>query len=145
MRQIYLYYFFQLVLIFEKATSKIIQALVPAAPVLHNSSANNASVLATVLSISVLSAPVLHSSSATNASVLFIVEAIYGVLSGSRICRNLRVFGAKFLWQYMCLCYLNHFLQLCALYYACNQMLAKLLTTQKIITFVKFKVIFLQI
>ena len=44
-RQIYLCYFFQLVLIFEKATCKIMQALVPAAPVLHTSSANNASAI----------------------------------------------------------------------------------------------------
>ena len=38
-------FFFQLVLIFEKATYKIMQALVPAAPVLHSSSANNASAI----------------------------------------------------------------------------------------------------
>ena len=37
--------FFQLVLIFEKATCKTMQALVPAAPVLHSSSANNASAI----------------------------------------------------------------------------------------------------
>ena len=66
--------FFQLVLIFEKATCKTMQALVPAAPVLHSSSANNASAISNVLSISVLSEPVLNSSSATNASVLFMVD-----------------------------------------------------------------------
>ena len=37
--------FFQLVLIFEKATCKIMQALVPAAPVLHSSNSNNASAI----------------------------------------------------------------------------------------------------
>ena len=37
--------FFQLVLIFEKATCKTMQALVPAAPVLHSSSANNDSAI----------------------------------------------------------------------------------------------------
>ena len=61
-------------LIFEKATCKTMQALVPAAPVLHSSSANNASAISNVLSISVLSEPVLNSSSATNASVLFMVD-----------------------------------------------------------------------
>ena len=34
-------------LIFEKATHKTIQALVPAAPVLHSSSANNTSAIST--------------------------------------------------------------------------------------------------
>ena len=69
--------FFQLVLIFEKATCKTMQALVPAAPMLHSSSAKTLPMpvlLATVLSISVLSAPMLQSSSATNASVLFMVD-----------------------------------------------------------------------
>ena len=37
--------FLKLVLIFEKATFKTMQALVPAAPVLHSSSANNASAI----------------------------------------------------------------------------------------------------
>ena len=38
-------FFFQLVLIFEKATRKTMQALVPAALVLHSSSANNTSAI----------------------------------------------------------------------------------------------------
>ena len=37
--------FFQMVLVFEKATCKTMQTLVPAAPVLHSSSANNASTI----------------------------------------------------------------------------------------------------
>ena len=38
-------FFFQLVLIFKKATCKIMQALMQAALFLHNSSANNASAI----------------------------------------------------------------------------------------------------
>ena len=65
--------FFQMVLVFEKATCKTdtgasstqcYTEVVLTTPVL----------LATVLSKSVLSASVLHSSSATNASVLFMVD-----------------------------------------------------------------------
>ena len=39
--------------------------------------------------------------------------AIYGVLSQSRICQNLRFFGAKFFWPKMYLCYFYYFLHLC--------------------------------
>ena len=70
--------FFQMVLVFEKATCKTdtgasstqcYTEVVLTTPVL----------LATVLSKSVLSASVLHSSSATNASVLFMVDLKFTV------------------------------------------------------------------
>ena len=49
--------FLKLMLFFQKATSKTMQAQVPPAPVLHSSSANNASAISnSELSISVISA-----------------------------------------------------------------------------------------
>ena len=39
--------------------------------------------------------------------------AIYGVLSQSRICRNLHFFGANFFWPKIYVCYFYYFLHLC--------------------------------
>ena len=71
--------FLKLVLIFEKATFKTMQALVPAAPVLH-SAYNDSTISNSAVSTGAISA---------------------SALSRSRICVNLRVFGAIFLWQNM--------------------------------------------
>ena len=80
-------YFFQLVLIFGKATRKTIQALLLAVSL----------GLTQMMLSPIKSAP---------------LQDIASAVSRSRICHNLQVFGANFLWLNMRLCDSNRFLQL---------------------------------